>query len=52
MEHPTTDERSFAAAIRHIHDVILDDVPPQHLAVDDSLPTAEALAALPEALGL
>ena len=36
-------EPSFSAAIRHIHEVLGGAAKPQHLAIDTSLPTAQAL---------
>ena len=39
-------EASFTPAIRHIHRVIRGLEPPQHLAVDEALGNAEAIAAL------
>jgi predicted dehydrogenase len=36
-------EPSFTAAIRHIHDVLGGAAEPRHLAIDTSLPTAQAL---------
>jgi predicted dehydrogenase len=49
VEHPTTDERSFTAALRHIHAVVRGEEEPRHLAVDSAAATARTLAALQEA---
>ncbi|HTU31432.1 MAG TPA: Gfo/Idh/MocA family oxidoreductase [Solirubrobacteraceae bacterium] len=46
VEHPTTDERSFTAALRHVHAVVRGEEEPRHLAVDSALSTAATLAAL------
>jgi predicted dehydrogenase len=43
---PRTEERSFTAAIRHIHRAIRGLEEPRHLAVDEALGNAEAIAAL------
>ena len=42
-EFPTTDRRSFSAAIRHITGVVRGVESPQHLAAHNSLATAEAI---------
>jgi hypothetical protein len=44
-------ERSFTAAIRHIHAVIEGNEAPRQLAVETSLPTARALADLAVSFG-
>ena len=44
IEHPTTDRRSFSAAIRHITAVVRDGEPARHTAAEDSMATAEAIA--------
>lgn len=49
VEHPTTDERSFTAALRHIHAVVRGEEAPRHLAVDSAGTTARTLAALQDA---
>jgi predicted dehydrogenase len=49
VERPTTDERSFTAALRHIHAVVRGEAAPRHLAVDSAAATARTLAALQEA---
>lgn len=49
VEHPTTDERSFTAALRHIHAVVRGEETPRHLAVDSAGTTARTLAALQDA---
>jgi predicted dehydrogenase len=49
VEHPTTDERSFTAALRHIHAVVRGEEEPRQLAVDSAVATARTLAALQEA---
>jgi predicted dehydrogenase len=49
VEHPTTDERSFTAALRHIHAVVRGEEEPRQLAVDSAAATARTLAALQEA---
>ena len=46
IEHPTTDENSFAAILRHIHAVIREREQPEHLAVDSAAGTARTLAEL------
>jgi len=43
VERPTTDARSFTAAIRHIHAVLRDDAAPAHTAADYALPAARVL---------
>ena len=45
-EHPTSDEYSFTAALRHIHRVLRQEEEPQHLAVEVGLRPAEVLDAL------
>ncbi len=45
-EHPTSDERSFSAALRHIHAVLAGEEEPRHLAVNDTIPTLTVLDAL------
>ena len=50
VEHPTRDERSFTAALRHIHGVVREQEPPRQLALDSALGTARTLAALQEAI--
>jgi predicted dehydrogenase len=52
VEHPTTDERSFTAALRHIHAVLRQETPPEHLAADSALATARTLEAVQGACGL
>ncbi len=42
-ERPTTDKRSFTAAIRHIHAVLRGEEAPVHTAADYSLPAARVL---------
>jgi predicted dehydrogenase len=49
VEHPTADERSFTAALRHIHAVVRGEEEPRQLAVDSAAATARTLAALQEA---
>lgn len=44
-EHPTTDQRSFTAALRHIHAVLAGEAAPEHLAAGSSLRTALTLEA-------
>ena len=46
IERPTTDERSFTAAIRHIHAVLRGETGPEHTAGELSLPAARALEQL------
>ncbi len=46
VEHPTLDERSFSAALRHIHAVLAGSEQPRHLALEDTLPTLHVLDAL------
>jgi predicted dehydrogenase len=43
---PGTDEPSFTPALRHLHRAIRGLEPPQHLAVDEALGNAEAIAAI------
>jgi predicted dehydrogenase len=43
---PGADERSFTAALRHVHAAIRGLEPPRHLAVDEAMGNAEAIAAL------
>jgi predicted dehydrogenase len=45
-ERPTTDNRSFTAAIRHIHAVLRGEEAPLHTAADYSLPAARVLEEL------
>ncbi len=45
-ERPTTDNRSFTAAIRHIHAVLRGQAAPVHTAADYSLPAARVLEEL------
>jgi predicted dehydrogenase len=45
-ERPTTDTRSFTAAIRHIHAVLRGEEAPRHTAADYSLPAARVLEEL------
>ena len=49
VEHPTTDQRSFTAALRHIHAVVRGETEPRRLAVESAATTARTLAALQEA---
>jgi predicted dehydrogenase len=49
VEHPTTDERSFTAALRHIHAVVRGEAAPRQLAVESAATTARTLAALQQA---
>jgi predicted dehydrogenase len=51
-EYPTTDERSFTAALRHIHAVLRGEAPPEHTAAESALATATTLAAVQAACGL
>ena len=52
VEHPTTDQHSFTAALRHIHAVLRGETPPEHLATESALATAVTLEALQAACGL
>jgi predicted dehydrogenase len=45
-ERPTTDQRSFTAAIRHIHAVLRGESAPRHTAAEYALPAAEVLEQL------
>jgi predicted dehydrogenase len=45
-EHPTTDQRSFTAAIRHIHAVLRGECAPRHTAGEFALPAARILEQL------
>ena len=42
-ERLMTDEPTFAPLLRHIHGVLREAVAPRHLAIHDSIPTAQAL---------
>jgi predicted dehydrogenase len=46
VERPTTDQRSFTAALRHIHAVLRGEAAPEHTAVELSLPAARVLEQL------
>jgi predicted dehydrogenase len=46
IERPTTDERSFTAAIRHIHAALRGEAAPEHTADGLSMPAARVLAQL------
>ena len=46
VERPTTDVRSFTAALRHIHAVVREEEPPRHLASESAPATARTLASL------
>jgi predicted dehydrogenase len=46
VERPTTDQRSFTAAIRHIHAVLRGEEAPVHTAADYALPAARVLEEL------
>jgi len=46
IERPTTDQRSFTAAIRHIHAVLRGEAAPEHTADGLSLPAARVLEQL------
>ena len=46
VERPTTDQRSFTAAIRHIHAVLRGEAAPEHTAAEYSLPAARVLEEL------
>jgi predicted dehydrogenase len=46
VERPTTDERSFTAAIRHIHAVLRGETAAEHTADEYSLPAARVLEQL------
>jgi predicted dehydrogenase len=46
IRHPTPDEPSFTAALRHIHEVVRGRAQPRHLAVEDALGNARALELL------
>jgi predicted dehydrogenase len=46
VERPTTDQRSFTAAIRHIHAVLRGEAAPEHTAAQYSLPAARVLEEL------
>ena len=47
-ERPTTDQRSFTAAIRHIHAVLRGEEAAVHTAADYALPAARVLQELQE----
>jgi predicted dehydrogenase len=46
VERPTTDQRSFTAAIRHIHAVLRGEEGPVHTAAEYALPAARVLEEL------
>jgi hypothetical protein len=46
VERPTTDQRSFSAAIRHIHAVLRGECAAEHTAAELSLPAARVLEGL------
>ncbi|MBO0881991.1 MAG: Gfo/Idh/MocA family oxidoreductase [Mycobacterium sp.] len=46
VEHAVGDDPQFAGVIGHIHEVLLDGVPPRHLAVDDALGSAAIIDAI------
>jgi predicted dehydrogenase len=52
VEHPTTDLRSFTAALRHIHAVLRGESEPEHTAAGSALATATTLEAVQAACGL
>ena len=52
MEQPTTDRRSFTAALRHIHAVVRGEAAPAHLASGSALAVAQVVDALQTASGL
>ena len=51
VERPTTDARSFTAAIRHIHAVLRGEAAPAHTASEYSLPAARVLEQLQQLAG-
>ena len=46
VERPTRDQRSFTAALRHIHAVLRGEAAPEHTAGELSLPAARVLEQL------
>jgi predicted dehydrogenase len=46
IEHPTSDQHSFTAMLRHIHAVLAGEAAPEHLAAGSSLRTALTLEAV------
>jgi predicted dehydrogenase len=52
VEYPTTDERSFTAALRHIHAVLRSEAEPEHTAAESALATARTLEAVQAACGV
>jgi hypothetical protein len=46
VEHPTRDQRSFSAALRHVHAVLRGDCAPRHTAAEFALPAARVLERL------
>jgi predicted dehydrogenase len=50
VERPTTDARSFTAALRHIHAVVREQQAPRHLASESAPTTARTLASLQQQL--
>jgi predicted dehydrogenase len=51
-ERPTTDQRSFTAAIRHIHAVLRGEEAAVHTAADYSLPAARVLEELQQLIAI
>jgi predicted dehydrogenase len=51
VEYPTTDERSFTAALRHIHAALRGEAGPEHTAAESALATAATLEAVQAACG-
>jgi len=51
VERPTTDQHTFTAAIRHIHDVLIDGADPRQTAVETSMRCAQGLDLLVQSLG-
>ena len=52
VEHPTTDARSFTAALRHVHAVLREEAEPELLAAGSAGPVADALALALRSAGL
>ncbi len=50
VERPTTDARSFTAALRHIGAALAGEQAPRHTALESALPVAQALAMTQAAL--
>ncbi len=52
VERPTTDARSFTAALRHVAAALAGQEAPRHTALESALPVAQTLAMTTAALGV